>query len=164
MIFLTVGTYPIQFDRLIKAVDHAVMQGLIKETVFAQTGSCNYKPQSMESVEMLSKDDFDSHMKNATGLISHAGIGTITLALENNKPLLVMPRMRQHREHVNDHQVSTARKYEELGHVLAAYSPSEIAGQAGRLNSFVPKMKTPDPQAVSERISKFLNELQANNN
>ena len=162
MIFLTVGTYPIQFDRLIKAVDRAVMQGFIKESVFAQIGSCNYKPQAIESVEMLSKDDFDSHLKNATSLISHAGIGTITLALENHKPLLVMPRMRQYHEHVNDHQVSTARKYEQLGHVLAVYSPGEIASQADRLNSFVPKMKTPDPQAVGNRISKFLNELKTN--
>ena len=95
MIFLTVGTYPLPFDRLVKATDTAIMEGLIEEEVFAQIGLCSYMPQNMEYVEMLQKEAFDSYFQKASSVISHAGIGTITMALDNEKPLLVMPRMKR---------------------------------------------------------------------
>jgi UDP-N-acetylglucosamine transferase subunit ALG13 len=159
MIFVTVGTL-FSFERLINAVDDAVGNGLIDEEVFAQIGPCQTKPKHLKYVEMLDKKGYDEMVKNATGLISHAGIGSITLALYHNKPLLVMPRMARYNEHVNDHQVDTARKFEELGHVLVAYEASELVPKIKQIKSFVPKKRQCNPQAVVERISHFLREIE----
>ena len=38
MIFLTMGTYPLPFDRLVKAVDEMVQGSLIADEVVAQIG------------------------------------------------------------------------------------------------------------------------------
>jgi len=162
MIFLTVGTYPIPFDRLVKAIDTVAMERLVEEKIFAQIGLCEYQPQNIEYVEILEKGDFDSYFRKATSIISHAGIGTITMALDFNKPLLVMPRRKHLKEHVNDHQVATARKFEELGHILVAYETEELPVKIEELKSFVPRKREAQPHAVAERIARFLNEL-ANN-
>ena len=104
MIFLTVGTqFP--FDRFVRAVDNIFDQGLIDEEIFAQIGETSYKPRNFESVVSLEKKVFDERFKGASSVISHAGVGTIMVALKNHKPLLVMPRMKRYKEHVNDHQV-----------------------------------------------------------
>ncbi len=162
MIFLTVGTYPLPFDRLIAAIDLAIKDGLIKEEVVAQTGISNYVLKNMEYTKILEKELFDSFFKKASGIISHAGMGTITMALDNKKPLLVMPRRKHLKEHVNDHQVATARKFEQFGHVLVAYKPEEFQGKIEQLKIFVPRKREAQPQAVAERIARFLNELIAN--
>ena len=159
MIFLTVGTlFP--FDRLVRAVDDAVASGIIEQPVFAQIGRTKFTPKNIEYVEVIDKHTFDNKMAASDYIISHAGIGSITMALENAKPLLVMPRMKRYREHVNDHQVVTARKFEELGHILVAYEARDLPEGMRKLKNFIPRERKVSPEAVVDRIHRFLNSLQ----
>ncbi len=159
MIFLTVGTqFP--FDRFVRAVDNIFDQGLIDEEIFAQIGETSYKPRNFESVVSLEKKVFDEHFKRASSVISHAGVGTITVALKHHKPLLVMPRLKRYREHVNDHQVATARKFEELGHILAVYDAKDLPNGIRKLKDFIPRKRKASPDAIADRIRRFLNSLQ----
>ena len=160
MIFLTVGTYPLQFNRLIAAVDAAVASNFVGEEVFAQIGLSDFRPRHMDFVEMMDKTEFDSCFEKASGIVSHAGIGTITMALDRSKPLVVMPRLKSFNEHVNDHQLATARKFEELGHVLVAYEGKQLVDRLNELARFTPAKRHTQVQAVSDRISEFLNQLQ----
>jgi len=160
MIFLTVGTYPLPFERLVKATDTMITKGFIEEEVFAQIGVCNYKPQNMEYVEMLQKEVFDDYFEKASAVISHAGIGTITMALDNNKPLLVMPRLKKHGEVVNNHQVANAKRFEEFGHILVAYDIEDLPNGIRKLKNFIPQKRKANPEAVADRIRRFLNSLQ----
>lgn len=158
MIFLTVGTlFP--FDRLVRAIDHAVAEGLIKQKVFAQIGRTGFIPKHMQYVEVLEKDRFDEKVADADYLISHAGIGNIIMALNHNKPLLVMPRMKRFGEHVNDHQVTTARKFEQLGHIIAAYDVEDLPDGIRKLINFIPRKREANPHAVADRIRRFLDSL-----
>jgi len=159
MIFLTVGTqFP--FDRFVRAVDNIFDQGLIDEEIFAQIGETSYKPRNFESVVSLEKKVFDERFKRASSVISHAGVGTITVALKNHKPLLVMPRMKRYKEHVNDHQVATAKKFEELGHILAVYDVKDLPNGIRKLKDFIPRERKASPDAIADRIRRFLDSLQ----
>lgn len=160
MIFLTVGTV-MPFDRLVKAVDSAVEAGVIDEPVFAQIGQTSCKPKNIEYAEVLGKKDFDRRVTDSSSMISHAGIGSICMALEQRKAMLVMPRRRCYREHVNDHQVDTARKFGSLGHVLVAYSPDELREKLPELSHFVPVSRTNQVDRVVQRIASFLEGDQA---
>lgn len=158
MILLTVGTqFP--FDRLVKAVDEAIAQGGCSDEVFGQIGETTYQPQNFRAVASLDKQRFDECFRDAAGIIGHAGMGTIGMALEMNKPLLVLPRLKKFGEVVNDHQVAIARRFEEQGHLLAAYEPQEIAGKIGQLRGFKPVPRQVRAEAVAGRIAAFLNEL-----
>ena len=158
MIFLTVGTlFP--FDRLVKAVDDAIGNLWIKQKVFAQIGKTEFKPRNMEYIDMLDTNKFISMVKDSEYLISHAGIGSIILALEHNKPLLVMPRVKRLREHVNDHQIATAKKFEEIGLILAVYDVKDLPDGISKLKKFVPRTRNTYPDAVVDRINHFLDSL-----
>jgi len=162
MIFITVGTqFP--FDRLVRAVDKTIGHNGSKETIFAQIGNSSYQPQNFEVIPSLEKSEFDKHICEASCIISHAGMGTITTALEHNKPLLVMPRLKKYGEVVNDHQVAIARKFEEFGHLLVAYNIEDLPDRIRELKNFVPRKRKANPQAIAERISHFLSSLQNNN-
>jgi UDP-N-acetylglucosamine transferase subunit ALG13 len=159
MIFLTVGTqFP--FDRFVRAVDNIFDQGLIDEEIFAQIGETTYKPHNFESVASLDKNLFDKRLKEASSVISHAGIGTITMALSNNKPLLVMPRLKKYGEVVNNHQAAIAKRFSELGHLLIVYDVKDLPNGIRKLKDFIPRERKASPDAIADRIRRFLDSLQ----
>lgn len=158
MIFLTVGTQ-FAFDRLVKGVDEAVESGSITEEIYAQIGESSYKPRNFKAVKSLDKNIFDSYLHQASYIVSHAGMGTITMALDNNKPLLVMPRQKKYGEVVNDHQVAIAREFEKFGHILAAYKQEDLSEKIQKLKSFIPQPRSTSPELVINRIAQFLNHI-----
>jgi beta-1,4-N-acetylglucosaminyltransferase len=158
MIFLTVGTqFP--FDRLVKSFDELITKNGFDEEIFAQIGNSQYEPKGFKAVVSIEKHLFDKYMLDASYIISHAGMGTITMALENHKSLLVMPRKKKYGEVVNDHQVAIAKKFEELGHILVANDTTELPGKIEQLKTFVSNKRRAQPDAVARRISLFLNDL-----
>jgi UDP-N-acetylglucosamine transferase subunit ALG13 len=155
MIFITVGTsFP--FDRLVQAIDDAVTNKEIEAEFFAQVGKGGYRPKNFDSVETLNKGIFDEHFEKADAVISHAGMGTIAMALEQNKPIMVMPRMKKYKELVNDHQLSAAKRFEKLGHVISAYDTTQLIDKFTMLKSFVPIHRESSVKQVSARIGVFL--------
>jgi len=162
MIFLTVGTqFP--FDRLIKTVDELVSHNGFEQKIFAQIGNSLYQPRNFKAVSSLEKQLFDKRMREASSIISHAGMGTIMMALDNRKPLLAMPRLSKYGEVVNDHQVAIARKFEELGLILVAYKEHELPKKLEELKSFVPQQKQSEANLVADRVARFLGSLSKTN-
>jgi len=157
MIFLTVGTqFP--FDRLTRSVDEAVDGSGLGEDIFGQIGDGSYQPRNFQTVPFLKKSEYDRCMREATGIISHAGIGTIATALEYGKPLLVMPRLKKCGEVVNDHQLAIARKFEQMGYLLAAYNPRDLPAAMEKLKTFAPRRRETQADLVANRIAQFLRE------
>jgi beta-1,4-N-acetylglucosaminyltransferase len=158
MIFLTVGTqFP--FDRLVRAVDSAIEKGLVSDVLFGQIGETSYEPRNFEFVDYLDKKTFDSQMQKASSVISHAGMGTVAMALDRGIPMLVMPRLRRYGEVVNDHQLSITRNFERCGYLLAAYEVEQLSVQINALKTFVPRRRQAQTEEVVKRISRFVNGL-----
>ena len=158
MIFLTVGTrFP--FTRLVKAVDAAVANSLIDDKVFAQIGNDSYVPQNMEFVQLLGKREYDRYANEASALISHAGMGTIIMALEHQKPILVMPRLAKFGEHRNDHQVDKENRLGYLINVYVAHSVEEVndmISESMKDNSYESSVKPIRANELIENIKKYL--------
>jgi beta-1,4-N-acetylglucosaminyltransferase len=159
MIFLTLGTYPMGFDRLLIAIDELCGKGVIPDELFGQIGHTDYAPKHFKYVKIMGKEDFDDVFNKAEEIISHAGMGSISMALERGKPLLVIPRLARFKEVVNDHQVGTAHKFEALGHVVAAYDISELPEKIAKLKTFVPTPRSDQAGLVAARIKRFLESM-----
>lgn len=106
MIFVTVGTNEAPFDRLIEAVCRL---GLREETI-VQHGSSRCRPDRALCVESLPLGELTELMRQARVIVTHAGVGTILTSLANGKRPVVVPRLRQFGEAVDDHQVEFARR------------------------------------------------------
>jgi len=137
VIFVTVG-HQMPFDRLVRVVDDWAR---LKERddVFAQIGKTDYRPAHIRFQQFLSPSEFDQRMREATGIVAHAGTGTIIAAAQLGKPLLVMPRLARLEETRNDHQVPTMRRFAERGLVLAASDERELERRLDGLEGFRPR-------------------------
>ena len=157
MIFVTSGSM-LPFDRLFKIIDEAVLSGLISEPVFGQIGEGKYEPKNFPFQRFVEKSEFDRLVEEADLVVGHAGIGVIIQALNSHTKLLVLPRKSELGEHVNDHQVSTAYKFEELGHLLS-FNEQNLRDKLAEVENFVPKPREANVASVGKEVAEFLGGL-----
>jgi UDP-N-acetylglucosamine transferase subunit ALG13 len=132
VIFVTVGTQ-LPFDRLVRVVDEwAARVG--RRDVFAQIGPGDYAPRHIQYKPFITPPEFKSHAEAASLIIGHAGMGTILSALNLGKPVLVLPRQAKFKEHRNDHQLATARRFREQGRIMVAMNDAEMTAQLDALD------------------------------
>ncbi len=131
MILVTVGAQ-MPFDRLIRAVDAWAAEHP-QTPVLAQIGTGAWQPQHMQWTEFIAPDEFRRQAADAQALVAHAGMGTIITALQFGRPLLVMPRRGDLRETRNDHQVATARRFDQMGKVAVAFDEHELPNRLDTL-------------------------------
>lgn len=113
MIFVTVGTTPYDFSRLIQEMDE--IAGTLNEKVIMQIGLSSYEPKNAEYFRTTSRKDIQKYYKNAKTIVSHAAAGSILMAYHYNKVPILVPRMKKFGEHVDDHQVEGAKEWEVEG-------------------------------------------------
>jgi UDP-N-acetylglucosamine transferase subunit ALG13 len=123
MIFVTVGTNEARFDRLLEAV---VRLG-DSEQIIVQHGASTVRPPNADNVDFLPFDQLVERVRAARLVVSHAGVGSIMVALANGKRPVVVPRMRRYREAVDDHQLSFARRLDSAGLVTLVEDPSALS-------------------------------------
>lgn len=127
MIFLTVGTI-LPFDRLTRAMDDwCDAEG--RQDVFGQVGDLGpdtYRPRSFPWRERLSPVEFRARIEEARVIVAHAGIGSILDALTRSKPIVIMARRHALREHVNDHQLQTVRRFADRPGVQVVEDPGDL--------------------------------------
>ena len=124
MIFVTIGTQE-PFDRLIKVMDELALE-LKDIEIIAQVSQTNYKIKNMKILNFVAPAEFNKYFSEAQLVVSHAGMGTIISALEQKKPIIVMPRLMQYKEHRNEHQLATANRFDKLGYIHVAYNEDEL--------------------------------------
>lgn len=132
MIFVTVGT-DLPFDRMVKVID-AWARDSGRRDVFAQIGEGGWEPENIEFANFLQPPQFLEHFREASVIISHAGMGTILSALHHRKPILVMPKRASLGEHRNEHQIATARRMMEIGGVNVAFDEEELRSKLDHLD------------------------------
>jgi UDP-N-acetylglucosamine transferase subunit ALG13 len=112
----------------------------------------------MEWVRFIKPEEFRDLVCKAHALVGHAGVGTIFSALEARKPLLVLPRRAKYREHTSDHQVGTARRFAEAGHVIAAFDEQEMMSKLDAVDELhcVPQEYESDGSRLLHAIRSFV--------
>ena len=135
-IFLSVGTHPQQFNRLLKIIDDLIEKKIIKEKVFAQIGASDYKPKHFDYERFIELNEFEQKIKKCSLFITHAGEGNIGLALNLGKKMLVMPRLKKFDEHTNNHQLELADAIEKEKLALIAHNENELKTALAKIKNF----------------------------
>jgi UDP-N-acetylglucosamine transferase subunit ALG13 len=95
------------FDRLLQLVDDAAGRGLLPGPVKVQRGQSQFLPTSdnVSTVDFLSPSELQCELQSAEYVVCHAGSGIIAGALRAGRRPLVLARLKEHAEHVDDHQL-----------------------------------------------------------
>ena len=113
MIFVTVGTHEQQFDRLIKEIDLLLEKKIITDNVFIQKGYSSYIPKNCDYSDFLNYDEMQKYIDISDTIITHGGPASFVSVLMKKKHVIIVPRMKEYEEHVNNHQVEFCVKLKE---------------------------------------------------
>lgn len=151
MIFVTVGTQ-LPFDRLVLAMDRWAA-GNPGHRVLAQTGAGRADLAHLTCRPTMDQPMFRAAMESARLVVSHAGMGTILMAAELGKPIVILPRRAALGEHRNDHQLDTAREMARLTNLRVAEDADALPGLIERaLSGNEAALRLPpvaDPQLIA---------------
>ncbi|MDE6209332.1 MAG: glycosyl transferase [Lachnospiraceae bacterium] len=134
MIFIVLGTQKFQLNRLLQEMDDYAAYGKIKEKIIAQIGNSTYEPENFEYIRFMDKKNFDETVEKADIIVTHSGVGTIITALRANKPVVVYPRLKKYKEHVDDHQLDIAKAFEKKNYVLCCYEEDNLLSKIKEAN------------------------------
>jgi exopolysaccharide biosynthesis glucuronosyltransferase PssE len=145
VIFVTVGTNEASFDRLLRSIQSADGEELV-----VQHGPSAVRPPGARCVESLPFDEVTRTMSEARVVVTHAGVGSVMTALLCGKRPIVVPRLRRHREAVDDHQLPFGRRLEQAGLVTLVSDERALQAAIAAAGSSAPLRLKPDRRLVSE--------------
>ena len=137
VIFVTVGTHQQPFERLIKG-----LSGLPADELVVQHGSVAPPAGVRHVAAFMPFPEVLEHLRRADVVITHAGVGSILCATNAGHVPIVVPRLKRHGEHVDDHQVELIDELGRLGHVTVVREVAELASAVAQ---------APPRRAPSER-------------
>ena len=129
MFFVTVGTAPQPFQRLIKVL--AELPDGIRQKIIFQGVDKNDTTFPFPHKTFMSTDEYDKVMKDAELVVCHAGIGTVRDCYELGKKTIVVPRQSKYGEHFNNHQLELVEYLLDnpLPNIYPLSKPEQLAGK-----------------------------------
>ena len=134
MIFVTVGFHFQGFDRLIQKMDE--IAGKVNEEVIMQIGSTKYKPIHAKYFDFVDDDaEMTKLFLTARIIVAHAGAGTLMNAIRYNRPFIVVPRLKNFNEHVDDQQIELADAVSKSHGVVCIYNIADLENALQKISS-----------------------------
>lgn len=151
MIFVAVGTQ-FSFDRLIQYMDEWGANH--QEEIVAQIANGEYTPKHAKWERFLDGNQYNQYIKEASVFVSHAGMGNIISARNNETPIIVMNRQFELGEHRNNHQADGVKWMAELSGVYTALTKDELFGLLSK-----PEKLHPSPNEETEKLDQLVDFL-----
>ncbi len=124
MILVTIGTQKQSFKRLFNYINELN----IDEKIIVQGGKSKYcfTNLNVEFHDFFCQEEMNAKIEEARIIIAHGGGGTIFKALEKGKKVIVVPRLKEYKEHINDHQLEVTKYLVENNFALMALTKEEL--------------------------------------
>lgn len=125
MIFVTVGTRTEGFERLVQWMDDIAVG--LNQQVTMQIGHTETEPSNTDWFRF--KDDLQDIVdltREADIVVGHGGAGTILTTLRTGTPIICVPRLEEHGENYDDHQLELTTRLEEKGAISVAETKDEL--------------------------------------
>lgn len=159
MIFVVLGSQKFQFNRLLKSLDIAVENGLITDSIFAQTGSSDYEPRNYEYSNFLDRDEYKNKLSQSDVVICHGGTGVIVGAVKNNKKVIAIARLSRYNEHVDDHQLQIINQFAQANMISYVDEPDEIPGKLEEIKNITFEKYVSNQKTINNYLKEYIDSI-----
>ena len=157
MILVLLGTQNNSFVRLLEAIQKNIDNGVITDEVIVQAGFTKFESKEMKIVSLIDKNELSKLQDKADLIITHGGIGSIISSLKKGKKVIVVPRLKKYDEHVNNHQLQIARRFEQEGYVKHVINLKNLEKVMKSMDEFIPRPYESDESNILTIIENYIN-------
>lgn len=156
MIFVCVGSQ-LPFDRLTQAVEMWAETCGRSDDIFYQIGD-GTPPARGAWVRQLAPDEFEKRCRDAEFVVSHAGMGILSVVSSIRRKIIVFPRrLSEPGEIRNDHQMHTAHRWVEKRTATVAISIEELYEYLNNPEQIIiPCMESPEENELIDAVRSFI--------
>lgn len=156
MILVLLGTQNNSFHRLLEEIEKNIDSGNIKEEVVVQKGYTKFESKNMTLYTQLPVDELKKLIDKADLIITHGGVGSIITAIEENKKVIAVPRLKKYKEHVNDHQLDIIKSFDDAGYIIGLDSVEKIGEALNKVKDFEPKRYIKNTGNILKIVENFI--------
>lgn len=157
MILVLLGTQNNSFTRLLEAIQKNIDNKVITDEVIVQAGFTKFESKDMKIMDLIDKEELSKLQDKADLIITHGGVGSIISSLKKGKKVIVVPRLKKYDEHVNNHQLQIARRFEQEGYVKHVINLKHLEKVIKSIDSFTPRPYENDESNVLTIIENYIN-------
>ena len=154
MIFVTVSSHEQPFNRLVEYMDNWAAEH--DEDVIVQIGFSTYEPKHCEWSKLYPYSQMVELVDKARIVITHGGPSSFIMPLQVGKVPIVVPRMKDYNEHVNNHQVEFSNQVaKRQRNIIVVEDVNRIADTLEKYDKIVANMKN-GVQSNNEKFCKSI--------
>ncbi len=159
MILVMLGTQNNSFHRLLEKIEELIKDNIIKDEVVVQAGYTKFKSDYMQIFDMISREELEEYQKQADLIITHGGVGSIITSLKLGKKVIAVPRLHEHGEHVNNHQIEIVELFDKKGYIIGCIDVEKLEEALEKVKNFTPKKYELDNHKMLDTIEKFIDKI-----
>jgi UDP-N-acetylglucosamine transferase subunit ALG13 len=129
LIFVTVGTHQDPFERMLAAIE-ALPD---RSDLVVQYGPGRVPEGVGRAAAFMPFGEMEENFEAAEAVITHAGVGSILCARRVGHVPVVIPRLRELGEHVDNHQQELTRALAERGEVEPVWPGEDLAAALAKV-------------------------------
>ena len=156
MIFVTVGT--MAFSRLIEKMDE--IAGEIDEPIVMQIGHTKYTCKNAKCFQFMNYKDIINLFRQARVIVCHDGTGTIITAIQFNKPIIAVPRLKKYGELYYNNKGEFIDALASKGMVRAVHNLDELDSSLKIVDSAVAYVNSDDSKSLINVLSEYIKQIQ----
>ena len=141
---------------MLKAVQENIDNKVIEDEVVVQAGFTKFDSKDMKIFDFIDKEKLFELIDKADLIITHGGVGSIIASLKKGKKVIVVPRQKKYGEHVNNHQLQIAKKFEQDGYVKYALDLNKLGNIILEMKDFKPKKFENNKSKVVSIVENFI--------
>jgi len=162
MIFVTVGTHEQPFTRLVEYMDN--WAATHDEEVLIQTGFTPYEPKHCKWQKLFPQKEIYKFNEEARIIITHGGPSCYIDVLRIDKKPIVVPRIHEFGEHIDNHQLEVGREFSKrYGNIILIEDIEELGKAIENYDELSAPMRdkpfVPHSKEFCDGLSKIVDQL-----
>ncbi len=159
MIFVLLGTFPLDFSRPLKEIEDLLEREIINKMVVVQSGHTKFASKKMKMIPFLTLEDLLENYSKADLIISQGGTGSIIRALRLSKKIIAIPRLTKYHEVVDNHQVELVNELAEGGHIIPWHETDNLQDLIKLSEDFEPKPFNLNNERLTNYLIDYIDNL-----
>ena len=119
--FISLGNSKQSFHRLLDQIP--LIQEILPKPIIIQRGVTSFSSTIFEVHDFLDNEVFKKTIEASKLIITHGGAGTMLNSIKAGKVPIVVPRLKEYNEVIDNHQIEIARCLEKKGKVILVMDP-----------------------------------------
>ena len=156
MILVLLGTQNNSFIRLLEEIEKQIENKTITEEVIVQAGYTKYETENMKILDFVSSKELEDLQNKATLIITHGGVSSIVSSLKKQKKVIAVSRLKEYKEHVNNHQMEIINTFNTKGYLIGISDVSNLHDAIINSNTFIPKEFKSETNNIINIVEDFI--------